>query len=48
MEILSRRGPTAACTEILELVLARGAPDNASLIAVACQQATALSFLANP
>ena len=34
----------AACNKLLELVLARGAPDNVTLIAVACEEKTALTL----
>jgi serine/threonine-protein phosphatase Stp1 len=43
-ETLLHRGPAGACKELLELVLKRGAPDNASMIVVACQQATAIAI----
>ena len=33
-----------ACNRLLELVLSRGAPDNVTMIAVACEEATALPF----
>jgi serine/threonine protein phosphatase PrpC len=33
-----------ACNRLLELVLARGAPDNVTLIAVACEEKTALTL----
>lgn len=36
--------PTVACRRMLELVLERGAPDNVTLVAVACEEATVLSL----
>ena len=45
-ERLSRFSGEAACGRLLDLVLSRGAPDNVTMIAVACEEATALSFSA--
>ena len=36
--------PDVACNRLLELVLARGAPDNVTMVAVACEEQTALAF----
>lgn len=33
-----------ACSRLLDLVLARGAPDNVTMIAVACEEKTVLTF----
>ena len=35
---------SAACNRLLELVLARGAPDNVTMIAVACEEKTMLTL----
>jgi len=43
---LSHFNGDAACGRLLDLVLSRGAPDNVTMIAVACEEATALTFLA--
>ncbi|HEX8570312.1 MAG TPA: protein phosphatase 2C domain-containing protein [Caulobacteraceae bacterium] len=46
-EIADRLGmfpPEVACRRLLELVLARGAPDNVTMVAVACEELTALAF----
>ena len=43
-ERLARLPPGAACARLLELAHSRGAPDNVSIVAVACQEATAVSF----
>jgi serine/threonine protein phosphatase PrpC len=46
-EIAERLGTLsleAACRRMTELVLARGAPDNVTMIAVACEEMTALAF----
>jgi serine/threonine protein phosphatase Stp1 len=36
--------PAAACRRLLDLCLARGAPDNVTLVAVSCQELTALAL----
>ena len=36
--------PEVACRRLLELVLARGAPDNVTMVAIACEELTALAF----
>lgn len=41
---LAAHSPEAACDRLIELCLRGGAPDNVTLIAVACEQATLLSF----
>lgn len=41
---LLRHDPASACRLLVDLVLARGAPDNVTVIAVACLEATALAF----
>lgn len=46
-EIAERLGAFSgdiACNRLLELVLARGAPDNVTMIAVACEETTTLTF----
>ncbi len=43
-ERLSRFSGEAACGRLLELVLSRGAPDNVTMIAVACEELTTLNF----
>jgi serine/threonine protein phosphatase PrpC len=43
-ERLTAFTPEIACRRLLELVLARGAPDNVTMVAVACEEQTALSF----
>ena len=46
-EIAERLGTLpidAACHRLTELVLARGAPDNVTMVAVACEEMTALSL----
>ena len=43
-ERLGHFGGETACKRLLELVLSRGAPDNVTLVAVACEETTALSF----
>lgn len=43
-ERLSAFSCDVACSRLLELVLARGAPDNVTMIAVACEQTTTLTF----
>lgn len=47
-ERLAGFAPAAACSRLLDLVLARGAPDNVTLIAVACEQTTSLTFASAP
>ncbi len=47
-EIAERLGAFSAetaCKRLLELVLSRGAPDNVTMVAVACEETTVLSFL---
>lgn len=46
-ERLSQFNGDVACGRLLDLVLSRGAPDNVTMIAVACEEATALTFLAS-
>jgi serine/threonine-protein phosphatase Stp1 len=41
---LARYDPASACRLLVDQVLARGAPDNVTVIAVVCQEATALAF----
>ena len=43
-ERLGAFGGEVACRRLLELVLSRGAPDNVTMIAVACEETTALTF----
>ncbi len=43
-ERLSSLPCDVACNRMLELVLARGAPDNVTMIAVACEEKTTLTF----
>ena len=40
---LSHNPPAAACARLMELAHSRGAPDNVSIVTVACQEATALT-----
>lgn len=42
VELLVRHDAGVACEHLLELVLERGAPDNVTMIAVSCEEATAL------
>jgi serine/threonine-protein phosphatase Stp1 len=46
-EALRLRGP-AACDELMALCLARRAPDNVTMVAVACDEATLLSIGGKP
>jgi len=41
---MASASPEAACRRLVELTLSRGAPDNVTVIAVACEEVTALSF----
>ena len=43
-ERLKSLPPQVACNRLLDLVLARGAPDNVTMVAVACEEQTALAF----
>ena len=43
-ERLAALSPDAACDRLLELVLARGAPDNVTMVAVACEETTTLTL----
>lgn len=43
-ERLSTFEPKAACQRLLDLVLSRGAPDNVTMVAVACEEMTALAL----
>ena len=43
-EQLGHGEPAAACRRLLDLALERGAPDNVTVLAVACQETTAVSF----
>ena len=43
-ERLSTHPPEVACRWLLDLVLARGAPDNVTMVAVACEELTALAL----
>jgi serine/threonine protein phosphatase PrpC len=43
-ERLSTLSIEAACRRLTELVLARGAPDNVTMVAVACEEMTALAL----
>jgi serine/threonine protein phosphatase Stp1 len=43
-ERLSQFPPRAACQRLLDLVLSRGAPDNVTMVAVACEELTALAL----
>ena len=42
--VLGSVRPDLACEQLLDLALARGAPDNVTLIAVLCEQATLVSL----
>ena len=44
-DALGAARPDAACEQLLDLALARGAPDNVTLIAVLCEQATLVTAL---
>lgn len=44
-ERLSTFGGSTACNRLLELVLSRGAPDNVTMVAVTCEEKTALTFV---
>lgn len=44
-ERLSTLGGAVACQRLLELVLSRGAPDNVTMVAVTCEEKTALTFV---
>ncbi len=41
-DTLSRLPVNAACNRLLEMVLDRGAPDNVTIVAVSCEEKTAL------
>ena len=43
-ERLGGFGGETACKRLLELVLSRGAPDNVTMVAVACEETTVLTF----
>lgn len=43
-EQLTRYSPSQACQRLLELCLSRGAPDNVTMVAVGCDEITALSL----
>jgi serine/threonine protein phosphatase PrpC len=43
-ERLRQFSPEVACRRLIELVLSRGAPDNVTILAVACEEATQLVF----
>ncbi len=43
-ERLTQYSPSQACQRLLELCLSRGAPDNVTMVAVGCDEITALSL----
>lgn len=43
-ERLAQFPPRSACQRLLDLVLSRGAPDNVTMVAVACEELTALAL----
>src|SRR5207237_8890781 len=45
---LAAHSPDAACDRLIELCLRAGAPDNVTLVAVACEQPTLLSLTRFP
>ena len=42
--LMTSASPEAACRRLVDLTLSRGAPDNVTVIAVVCEEVTALSF----